>query len=331
MSTREITGKAIVTGASGFVGSSLRDALLDASADVIALRRPGSPPADRGRSAEIEYTDVESLARVFELEKPDYVFHVAGVMNGVRYDDFHRGNVVSTRNLVEALSRGNPQLRRFVYLSSLTSYGPAQLDAPICEDAEPRPVEFYGRSKLEAEQAVEAAGDALPWTILRPGGVYGPRDYQFLELFRLAAKGINPYYGNRKRQMSLVYIDDLVDAIIASALSEAAVHKGYFIADGQTVTWEQLQTLIVQGAGRKVWDIDLPGFCVSVAGSFGEMKGRITGKPSLYNRQKVIMAVQDAWTCRCDAACADFGFQPRVSLEDGVRKTYEGYRADGWI
>ena len=331
MLAKEISGKAIVTGASGFVGSALRDALLAASVDVIALRRPGSPPADRGRSAEIEYPDVESLALVFELEKPDFVFHVAGVMNGVRYDDFHRGNVVPTRNLVEALNRGSPQLRRFVYVSSLTSYGPSGRDAPICENAEPRPVEFYGQRKLEAEQAVQDAGDAIPWTILRPGGVYGPRDYQFLELFRLAAKGINPYYGNRKRQMSLVYIDDLVDAIIASALSPAAVRKGYFIADSRTVTWEELQELIVQGAGRKVWDVDLPGFCVSITGLFGEMKGRITGKPSLYNRQKVTMAVQDAWTCRCDAACADFGFQPRVSLEEGIRKTYQGYRANGWL
>jgi nucleoside-diphosphate-sugar epimerase len=331
MPTHEISGKAIVTGASGFVGSYLRDALLDAGVDVIALRRPGSPPAERGRSAEIEYSDMESLARVFDSERPDYVFHVAGVMNGVRYEDFSQGNVLPTHNLVQALGGNNPQLRRFVYVSSLAAYGPSRKDAPLREDAEPRPIEFYGKSKLEAEEAIRAAGETVPWTIIRPGGVYGPRDYQYWELFRLAAKGINPYYGNRKRMMSLVYIDDLIDAIIASARSPATVYKGYFISDGRPVTWEEMQTQIVEEAGRKVWDIDLPGFLVNLTGFFGDIKGRITGKPSLYNRQKVIMAIQDAWTCGCDAACTDFGYRPRVTLEEGIRKAYDGYRADGWL
>lgn len=331
MPTHEISGKAIVTGASGFVGSYLRDALLDASVDVLALRRPGSPLAERGRSAEIEYSDTESLARVFESEKPDYVFHVAGVMNGVRYEDFSKGNVLPTSNLVQALGSNNPQLRRFVYVSSLTAYGPSRKDAPLREDAEPCPVEFYGKSKLKAEEAIRAAGETIPWTIIRPGGVYGPRDYQYWELFRLAARGINPYYGNRKRLMSLVYIDDLIDAIIAAARSSATLYKGYFISDGRPVTWEEMQTQIVEGAGRKVWDIDLPGFLVNLTGVFGDIKGRITGKPSLYNRQKVIMAIQDAWTCGCDAARTDFGYRPRVTLEEGIRKAYDGYRADGWL
>jgi nucleoside-diphosphate-sugar epimerase len=330
MPKNDISGKAIITGASGFVGSHLRDALLDAGVDVIALRRPGSPPAERGRSAEIDYSDTESLARIFESEKPDYVFHVAGVMNGVRYEDFSKGNVLPTRNLVQALGSENPQLRRFVYVSSLTAYGPSRKDAPMREDAEPCPVEFYGKSKLEAEEAIRAAGETIPWTIIRPGGVYGPGDYQYWELFRLAAKGINPFFGNRKRPLSsMVYIDDLIDAIIAAAQSPATLHKGYFISDGQPVTFEELQQLIVQAVGRKVWDIDLPAFSIDIAGFFGEIKGRITGKPSLYHRQKVIMARQEAWTCGCDAACTDFGYRPRVTLEEGIRKTYDGYRADG--
>ncbi|MBN1655135.1 MAG: NAD(P)-dependent oxidoreductase [Deltaproteobacteria bacterium] len=331
MSERRISGKAIVTGASGLVGGRLRDALLDASVDVVAIRRAGSPPASRGRSAEIDYSDPESLASLFEREKPDWVFHVAGVMNGVRYDDFYQGNVVPTRNLLRALRGDRQQLRRFVYVSSLTAYGPSQTGSPMREDAELNPIEFYGRSKLETEEVIRAEGDGIPWTILRPGGIYGPRDRQYFELFRFAARGINPFYGNRKREMSMVHVDDLVDAIIDAAQSPATVYKGYFICDGHPVTWEELQKEIVKVVGRKVWDVDFPGFAVHLLASLGDIKGRITGKPSLYNRQKVIMGIQDAWTCKHDSAREDFGYQPKIPLEKGIQATYEWYRANGWL
>jgi nucleoside-diphosphate-sugar epimerase len=331
MSEHTISGKAIVTGASGFVGSHLRDALIDASVDVVTLRRAGSPPTSQGRSAEIDYANPDSLARVFEIEKPDYVFHVAGVMNGIHYDDFYQGNVVPTRNLIQALRANNSQLRRFVYVSSLTSYGPARKGVPLREDDEPRPVEFYGKSKLEAERAVQAIGNAVPWTIIRPGGIYGPGDFQYLELCRFIAKGISPFYGNRQREMSIVHIDDLINAIITAAQSPATLYKGYFIGDGRPVTWEELQKLIVKAAGRRVWEVDVPGFIFPLVGLGGEIKARITGKPSLYNRQKVIMGIQDAWTGRHDSAREDFGYQPRISLEDGMRSTFEWYRSKKWL
>lgn len=331
MSERTISGKVVITGASGCVGGNLRDALLNASVDVVALRRKGSPSASRGRSAEIDYTDPDSLARVFEEEKPHYIFHVAGVMNGVRYDDFYQGNVVPTRNILEALRNDQPQLKRFVYISSLTSYGPSQKGTPIREDIEPKPLEPYGRSKLETERVIQSNGYNVPWTILRPGGIYGPRDHQFFELFRFAAKGINPFYGNRQREVSLVHVDDLIDAIIDSAQSEKTLYKGYFICDGYPVTWEALQNEVVKTIGRKAWDIDFPEFAVNVVGFFGEIKGRITGKPSLYNRQKVIIGIQDAWTCRHDSAREDFGYRPKISLAQGVQRTYEWYRANGWL
>jgi nucleoside-diphosphate-sugar epimerase len=333
MSEKKISGKAIITGASGCVGGNLRDVLLDASVDVVALRRAGSPSASRGRSAEIDYANPDSLAHVFEKEKPDYVFHVAGVMNGVRYDDFYQGNVVPTRNLLESLRNDQPQLKRFVYISSLTAYGPSKKGAPIRrEDIEPKPIEPYGQSKLETERVIQSVGYNVPWTILRPGGIYGPRDRQFFELFRFAAKGINPFYGNRQREVSLVHVDDLIDAIIDSAQSPNTLYKGYFISDGQpVVTWEELQKEVVKAIGRRVWDIDFPAFAVNVVGFFGEIKGRITGKPSLYNRQKVIIGIQDAWTCRHDSAREDFGYQPKISLEQGIQSTYEWYRANGWL
>ncbi len=309
----------------------MRDTLLDAGVDVVAFRRAGSPPAATGRSVQVDYSDVAALARFFETERPDFVFHVAGAMNGIKYEDFRQGNLVPTRNLVQALRDSHPSLKRFVYVSSLTAYGPCPKDEPITEKSDPNPVEFYGRSKLEAEEAVQTVGDALPWSIIRPAAVYGPGDYQFLKLCQLASRGLNLFYGNRSRQLSLVYIDDLVDAIIDAALAEAALQKGYFICDGHIYDWEELQREVVRAADRRVWNLDLPEFAIHALGAIGEFASRINGKPSLFNRQKVIMATQDAWTCRHEAASADFGYHPKMPIEEGIRRTFDWYRTHRWL
>jgi nucleoside-diphosphate-sugar epimerase len=332
MTEPKLTGTAIVTGASGFIGSWVRDALLDMGVDVVAIRRPGSPPAPRGRSVEMEYSDVDALSRLVREEKPDYLFHVAGATKGVTLDDFRRGNVMPTQNLVRALTDNRPPgFRRLVLVSTLVAYGPSRDGEPVTESSEPRPVEFYGRSKLEAERVVQEAGDVLPWTIIRPAGVYGPRDADNFELFKLAARGLNVFYGNREKTFSCAHVDDVVDAIIGCADSEAALHKGYFICDGEIRTWVEFQRHIVDAAGRRVRDLDLPAFLTTVAAVFGELATRVDGKPRLFNRQKAIMGAQQSWTCRHDAARNDFGYAPRVEISDGIRRTFEWYRAEGWL
>lgn len=326
-----ITGKVIITGASGFIGSWLRDVLLDGGADVIAIRRQGSPESKRGRSVVADYADPEALKQLFLAERPRYVFHVAGATAGVVYQDFHRGNVMPTKNLAEAALASGVPIERFVYVSSLTSYGPATRERPLVETDPKNPIEHYGKSKLEAEQAIEALGDRLPWTILRPSGVYGPRNTEFLKLFELIASGWNLFYGNEERVVSLVYVDDCVDATIASALSPATVGKGYFLSDDVPISWEQLQTKIIEVSGRKPRRVSLPGFFLAPAAVMGELGARVTGKPSLFNQQKALMAKQDAWTCSSEAARRDFAYAPKVDALEGVKRTWAWYLENGWI
>jgi nucleoside-diphosphate-sugar epimerase len=331
-SARErLSGKtALVTGASGFIGGRLRDALLELGADVVALRRPASPEPRRGRSVVAEYADRAGLARVLGELRPDVVFHVAGATKGVTYDDFRRANVMPTEHLLAALREAHPGVSRFVHVSSLAAYGPSAPGRPHREDAPRRPVELYGESKLEAERAVEAMGDELPWTILRPGGVYGPGDADYLELFRPIERGLNVFFGNKGLSTSMVYVDDLVRATLAAATSPAARGKGYFVCDGAPISFGELQGLLVELSGRRVVTLDLPGFFVDVAALGGELLTRVDRRPRLFNRQKATMG-RHHWTCRHDALRDDVGYAPEVLLPDGLRRTLEWYRAHRWL
>ncbi|MGB5524118.1 MAG: NAD-dependent epimerase/dehydratase family protein, partial [Polyangiales bacterium] len=113
MTMPKLEGKILITGASGFIGSRLREALLASGSDVVAIRRPGSPPSSAGRSVEADYAAVADLERIVGEEKPDYVLHVAGVTKGSSYEDFRLGNVMPTRNLLAALRREHSSAKRF--------------------------------------------------------------------------------------------------------------------------------------------------------------------------------------------------------------------------
>jgi nucleoside-diphosphate-sugar epimerase len=330
MAAPKLDGKVLITGASGFIGSRLRDELLASGSDVVAIRRPGSPPAKAGRSVEVDYGSASELERVVAAEKPDYVLHVAGVTKGSSYEDLQRGNVVPTRNLIVALGREHPDMKRFVLVSSLASYGPSATTAPHREEDPPRPIEYYGQSKLEAERVVEEESGDVPWTIVRPSGVYGPGDVDYFNLFKSAMRGWNAYFGNRDRCMSVIYVDDCVRGILQAARHESSIGRGYFLTSDEPVTWERFQSEVVRVVDRRVRTVDLPGQLVLVAALGGELATRIDKKPRLLNLQKAKMGAQQAWTCVGDAASRDFGFTAEVDLAEGIRRTHEWYVANDW-
>lgn len=330
MAAPKLDGKVLITGVSGFIGSRMRDELLASGSDVVAIRRPGSPPAKAGRSVEADYGSASELEQVMAAEKPDYVLHVAGVTKGSSYEDFQRGNVMPTRNLLGALRRHHPDIKRFVLVSSLASYGPSATTAPHREEDPPRPIEYYGQSKLEAERVVREESGDVPWTIVRPSGVYGPGDVDYFNLFKSAMRGWNAYFGNRDRCMSVIYVDDCVRGILEAARHESSISRGYFLTSNQPVTWERFQSEVVRVVDRPVRTVDLPGQLVVVAALGGELATRIDKKPRLLNLQKAKMGAQQAWTCVGDAASRDFGFTAEVDLVEGIRRTHEWYAANDW-
>ncbi|MDB4975104.1 MAG: UDP-glucose 4-epimerase [Myxococcaceae bacterium] len=326
-----LTGKVFVTGASGFIGGNLRDALLAGGAEVVSLVRSVSPSSKHGRSVAVDYADLPGLKRLMREERPDYVFHVAGATKGVTYDDFRVANVVPTQNLIEALASEHPAVRRFLFVSSLTAYGPSNLGPPKRESDTPRPVEHYGQSKLEAERVVESYGERVPWTIIRPPTVYGPGEVDVFALFRAAKGGINLFFGNEDKQMSAVYVDDLVQAMVDAAQSERTKSRGYFVTDGVDYRWRDFQKHVLTAVGRRTLRVNLPSFIVSGASVAGELLTAFDKKPRVLNRQKALMGAQQAWLCASDAAREDFGYRPRVDIAEGMRRTYSWYLENKWL
>jgi UDP-glucose 4-epimerase len=326
-----LEGPVLLTGASGFIGGRLRDALLDIGTDVVSLVRPESPPATRGRSVAADYGRPATVRDAIAAVRPRYVVHLAGATKGVTYADFQRGNVMPTRALLEAIVHTQTPLSRFVHVSSLTAYGPSNEGPPKREQDAREPVEHYGRSKLEAERTVESFSGRVPWTMLRPSGVYGPGEGDYFALFKAAHQRVNLFFGNEKKRMSVVYVDDVVRAIVDAARHENTVDRGYFLCDGVPTNWEDFQAHILRAVGRRALRVNLPSFLVPAAASVGELMSAVDKKPRLMNRQRVLMDAQVAWLCSHDAARADFGYIPQVQAGEGTARTYAWYREQRWL
>jgi nucleoside-diphosphate-sugar epimerase len=323
---------AVVTGGSGFVGQNLVRRLRHDGHEVRCLVRPTGGPAPRGaKRFPVRFEDVRSLLECPALDGADVVFHLAAATRAVSAADFAAANVLPTRHLLGAI-RARRLQPRFVHVSSQAAAGPAfSLRRAVDEDDPPRPVEPYGRSKLESERIVEGYRDHLATTILRPCSVFGPFDRDFLTLFRMARRGVILYPGVADHWFSLLYIDDLVDGLLAAARLPAAAGRTYFLASQDAVQWRELGALVAAALERGVRHVNVPAPIISAASLVGELWGRLTRTAPLANRSKAALAAPPYWVCSASRARAELGFTTAHSLPEAVRHTYYWYRQSGWL
>ncbi len=322
--------KVLVTGASGFVGSHLVERLLADGHEVVALLRTTSDPRWlEGLAVERRFgslDDAGSLRRA--VEGVEWVFHVAGLTRARSEAVYMATNAEGTRRLAEAASAAGT-VRRFVYVSSLAAVGPSLDGRPLVETDEPHPLPGYGASKLAGEQAVMELAAELPVTIVRPPAVYGPRDRNFVSLFRTARRlHIAPVLGSRQKRLTLVHVGDLVECLALAAGSERAAGQTYFVGSG-THTWAEVVEALGAALGTKVRAIAVPKPLALLAGELGELKWTLTGKPQILCRRKVRDLLQPHWVCSWEKAQADLGYRPATSLLEGLEHTARWYREQG--
>ena len=326
---------AVVSGSSGFIGSHLVDALLARGATVRALVREGEPTAavdPRVERSVVDLLDSRSLREAAAWEGATHVFHLAGVTKRRTLAQFRDGNVVPTANvLAAAVARGGATPPRVVVVSSQAAAGPAAAaDRPVREDDPPRPIEAYGQSKLEAEHAARLHEGSLPITIVRPAAVYGPRDGDFLRVFRLATRAVALHAVSRDHAFSIVHVADTVDALLLAAEAPAAVGRTYFVANESPITWRELYAEIARAADvTPTRDIQIPLRLIALAGLAGDAVGALTGWHSLANRHKTRLARPRWWLCDATRARDELGWRPRMPLQQGIRETYLWYLQAG--
>ena len=271
--------------------------------------------------------------------------HAAGVTKCLNTSDFHRINTEGTKNLVRALINLQMPLKRFVYLSSLSVFGAIHEQQPyteIKETATPQPNTEYGKSKLEAEQWLETQTSNLisqtsnqevpfPYVILRPTGVYGPRERDYF----LMAKSIKQHsdfaVGYQQQDITFVYVLDVVQAVFL-ACEKGETGRKYFLSDGQVYQSATFSNLIRKELGNPWWiRITAPIWVLRIVTFFGDKWGHLTGKISALNNDKYHILKQRNWRCDIEPARRELGYNPKYTLEEGVPLTIKWYQDNGWL
>jgi len=326
---------AVVTGSTGFIGRHLVDALLERGAEVRALVRPETP-RDR-RDARIGHWEADLLDDRSVRESPvwtgaTHVFHLAGITKARTLDQFRGGNVFPTANVLAAAAARPGRPPRIVLVSSQAAAGPAEsADSPVRESDRPRPIEAYGRSKLQAEQAVVRYRESLPITIVRPSSVYGPGDRDFLNVFKQERRRVALRAVPRDHMLSIVHVRDLVRALVLAAESPVAAGRTYFLADEQPLSWGELYDAIDEVVDRKPVGLPVPSLVLRLVARGGDLVSAITGRPMLANRNKAALARPRFWLCDASRAREDLQWRAQVPLRDGLRETYNWYVEARWL
>lgn len=321
--------KALVTGATGFVGSHLVEALVRRGDDVTALvRSPGKAALLNSLNISQVKGDLHDATALREATAgQDVIYHVAGLIAARDEAEFLKGNRDGTANLLAAASDGET-IPRFVLVSSMAAGGPSPRGVPLDGSQPSRPVTQYGRSKLAGEEVVRAS--SLPWTIVRPPMVYGPRDHEVLKVFKLAG-AFTPVFGDGSQELSAVYGPDLADALIAAGTAPATTGKTYYACHPEVFHSGDLVRRIGALRGKTVRIIPLPRWLAVSALSITGTAARLAGKATILTPDKAHEFFQPAWTGDPAPLIRDSGWQPKHDLAAGLKATADWYRANGWL
>ncbi len=332
--------RVLVVGAGGFAGGFLVAEGLRRGYEVWAGLRAStsrkylSDPAIK--FLELDFDNPDSLAPALrnalpDGEKWDWIVYNLGATKCLSFSDFSKINYDYLRYFTEALKEADKVPEKLLYMSSLSAVGPGDEKGgtPFTETMIPHPNTRYGASKLKAEMYLAMAG--IPYIIFRATGIYGPRDKDYFLMFESIKKGFDFSVGYKPQMLSFLYVEDLARAVY-DALEKAPVGETFNIAEPRTYTQKEFRKIAADAVGRRhVLGVAVPIWGVKIVSVVAEKWGVARMKPSTLNRDKFHILKQRNWAVDVSKAREGFGFNPRVSLKEGVNKAVEWYKREGWL
>ena len=336
----------LVTGASGFIGSFIVSEALERGHEVWAGVRASSSRQyltdPRIHFAELNFGSSSQLQEQLSALREqmggtgwDYIIHAAGATKARRAADFYRTNTQGTINFVQALDAVKMMPLRFVFVSSLSIFGAIREEdyTPIRDTDTPQPNTSYGKSKWEAEQWLRTQKD-VPWVILRPTGVYGPRERDYFLMAKSIKQHVDFAVGYRPQEITFVYVRDVVQAVFLACerKEEDVLHRAFFLSDGRSYNSRAFSDLLQQEIGtRRVLHIKAPLWFLravcAVNGTICNWMGELT----TLNMDKYHILAQRNWNCDIEPARKLLGYCPQWGLEAGVKETVAWYKQQGWL
>ncbi len=329
------SSQALITGASGFVGSHLAEALAHQRVKVrLLVRKTSRLPFTPTPRMELCYGDVTDLESVRKAAKGvKVIYHLAGILRGADFTAYQKVNAEGTRNVCGAAEE-EKGFRRLVYVSSLSAAGPSPLGGEINETMSCHPVSFYGQTKRMGEEIALSCRKKFEVCILRPGAVYGPRETDIFEYFKMVRQGLVVNGGSGAQRVSFVYVSDLVEAILLAGHSPKAKGQIFFVSDGKSLDWNELSAQIGRTLKKSYKTFDVPLGIVRIVASLGDGVARLTGKsflPPIVSTDKLKEAGAPGWVCDNRKIRQQLGFKPMTDIKTGVEKTVQFYLTAGWL
>lgn len=326
--------KILITGASGFIGSTLVHEALAKGWDVTAAIRPTSDKTflndSRIRFLELNFKSESALReKLLNAGRFDYVIHNAGTTKAIDKSAYMDTNSGNTERFVNILRGEGLTPKKFLFVSSLAALGPRKGNELIVPYQTPKPVTGYGDSKLAAEQFLSQQLD-FPWVAIQPTAVFGPRDKEFFTFVQLINKGLEFYIGSKEQNLSFIYSKDLIAQMFA-ALEKGKVGKKYISTDGHNYTSSDLGNAVREAIGCKTIKIKIPLSIIGIVAQVSEQIGKWRQTATMLNTEKMNELAAESWLCDVSETISDLGVPPQYNLFSGMKETVKWYRDNNWM
>ena len=320
--------KVLITGANGFVGSFLAEELCVKGYEVYCIVRNSSNTKWlRDIDVKILRGNTSNPDFISESVKDmDIVFHSAATINGKNWNSYYNANVKYTEDLLKGIKKNGSKIKKFVFISSIAAMGPGKEGEVLNEDSPENPVSKYGKSKFMAERSVLEYKDLFPVVIIRPPNIIGPRQNELFNALNLAKKRIIPMIGNKKKQTSIIYINDLIKVLIWAAEKDKLKDIIYFSTNPTPYSWEEMTDSIKKLNGINKLYIKIPHFIQYLVAGISEFISSISGKAPLVSRENVNASKYYYWIYDGSKIQREMEYIPETSLPDAIALTHKWYK-----